>query len=663
MDTRDTKRPFNKLAEISIQAIQITDQFWKKRQEINKNISLPLLLEKLEADNHIQNFEVAAGRKKGIHLGDFYFDSDLYKWLEGAFYFSRFELPINLESKIEYIIELIQESQLSDGYLNTFYSTKFLSKRFTNFLIFHELYCAGHLFEAAIAQFQIQKNPSLLKVATQFADVLTKLFLHQKIKDTCGHPEIEMALIQLYRYTKNKNYLKLSNYLIDMRGNIPQFKTYILQNLMDAIQTFNQSNKIKKKFQKTQNIDELTKEEAAEFLEDFTLKDWYIFLKANFSGKMYQLDKPVREAWEPVGHTVRALYLYCGMADLYSETGDSDLLDALKLIWKKMTTARMYITGGVGSVKSYEGFNEDFKLDIEDSYSETCAAIANIMWNWRMFLITANGKYTDLIETLLYNALLVGQSLDGKRYFYSNPLLSYGNEKRQEWFKCPCCPTNYIRFIPTLEKYIYAQSEEGIWINQYIASRADIHLSDTTGLIISQKSQFPWKGKVTILISIPNKTSFSIFLRIPTWTAFKDIEIVINEKEVVDMHPINTYLQIEREWSDEDRIDLHFPMKPHLLRRPQSIKNTQNKVALAYGPLIYCLEQRDNKSIDPLKVTIAKSPLLETNETQKFPGLERSIIIKGRLQSGLIVNAIPYFAWGNRGPTKMSVFHNIEKEK
>ncbi len=651
--------PFNKLTPISIFNIKLTDSFWTTRQEINKIVSLPMILKKLEKDNHINNFRVAAGIKEGIHLGDFYFDSDLYKWLEGAFYFSRFQLPTNLQEKIKEIVNLIENAQLNDGYLNTYYSTKFLSKRFTNLLIFHELYCAGHLFEAAVAQYEMKKDSKLLQVAIRFADLLVKKILLTETKDTSGHPEIEMALIKLYRYTKNEKYLKLCKHLIDMRGNIPHFKTYVMRRLIDALKTFNQAKRIKNNFINQSELDELPNEETAEFLEGFAIKDWMTFLQANLNGKMYQLNKPVRDVYEPVGHTVRALYLYSGIADLYSQIGERALLHSLELIWLKMVKARMYITGGVGSISPTEGFDKDFKLEAEDSYSETCAAIANIMWNWRMFLITANGKYTDLIERLIYNAMLVGQSFDGKKYFYSNPLISQGTDERKEWFKCPCCPTNFIRMIPTLEQYIYAKSEEEIWINQYIGSEAKIHLKNGAEVILNQKSRFPWEGEVNLQISLNNNSIFSIYLRMPNWCEINETEIYINDNKYKQNQPTKNYLKIQKQWVNGDQIKLIFKMKPKLIQRNPNITKTKEELAISYGPLIYCLEQKDNKKIDIMKAQIAKKSELKVEKSSKF--INDMAAIKGKLNTGETFTAIPYFAWGNRGPNKMRVWLEIEE--
>lgn len=651
------QRPNNKLASIPLSCIKITDSFWSGRQKINKDISLPLLLKKLKADHHLDNFRVAARVKSGIHQGDFYYDSDLYKWLEGALYFSK-EFPLNddIKGTIKEIIDLIQKSQLNDGYLNTYYSLNFLEKRFTNLLIFHELYCAGHLIEAAIAERNLNDIKTLFKVAKKFTNLLVEKILKQKIKDTAGHPEIELALIKLYRATGNKEYLNLCKYLIEIRGNIPHLRTYIIRRLLDAIKTFTETGKIKKDYKGKKETTEIEKEEVAEFLEEFNMKDWLIFLKQNLNGKQYQLNIPIRDSYNPVGHAVRALYLYSGIADLYSEIGDESLLHALELLWFKMVKAKIYITGGTGSLRSTEGFDKDFQLKLEDSYSETCAAIANIMWNWRLLLITKKCKYADLIEKLLYNAMLVGQSLDGKKYFYTNPVISDWEHERKEWFKCPCCPTNYIRMIPQLGQYIYSTSKNGIWIHQYIGSELEIPINSRKSVKIKQESQFPWNGKIKIQFFCENNEEFSLYLRIPEWS--NNANISLNNEEIKKNVRQNSYLRINRKWSNEDLLKFDFQMQPRLISDEMQRKQTNGKRVIQYGPLIYCLENIDNKDLDISELIIAAEPHLKTKFNSSF--LERVAIIKGKTRSGKIFKAIPYFAWCNRGKSKMRVWINAD---
>jgi hypothetical protein len=648
------KRPFNQLTPLNYKIVEITDKFWKKRQELNKNISLPLILKNLKKDHHIENLRVAAGLEDGTFVGDFYFDSDLYKWLEGAFHFSQFNLSDEIEQEIKEIVNAIQKAQWRDGYLNSYYSINFPQKRFTNLLMFHELYCGGHLIEAALAEKSSTGIRTLLNVAENFTNLLVRQILKPQLKDTAGHPEIELALIKLYRETNKRSYLDLCQHLIKMRGRIPHLRTYIMRRLIDTLQTFNKAEQVKNEYFKSHNKGKPPKEEVAEFLENLTIKDWTTYIRNNLNGKIYQLDTPIREAYNPVGHAVRALYLYCGVADLYSETGDNTLLHALELIWLKMVKARMFITGGVGSNKAYEGFEKDFKLNINNSYSETCAAIANIMWNWRMFLITGKCKYTELIERLLYNAMLVGQSLDGKRYFYANPMVSQGKERREEWFKCPCCPTNYIRIIPQLGKYIYAKSKKGIYITQYIGSNTSLDWENGAHIEIKQKSRLPWEGKVEIKIDTNKETSFSLFFRIPRWC--EDKHIYVNGEQLTDQIESGNFLQIRKKWSD-DTISLEFEMIPHQIEGNSKRKDLEKKVVLSYGPLIYCLEQKDN-NFDIFNAKLPKQPKLGIERDSEL--LDNMIIIYGTTKLGKEFKAIPYFAWNNRGSTQMLVWFKKE---
>ncbi|TFF94304.1 MAG: glycoside hydrolase family 127 protein, partial [Promethearchaeota archaeon] len=608
---------------------------------------------KLEENHHIDNFRIAAGEKKGIHRGDFYYDSDLYKFLEGALYFTiHFDLSEDLVYKIRDIIKLIKKSQLNDGYLNTYYSLNFLNKRFTNLLIFHELYCTGHLIEAAMAEKGFFDKRNLLEVSKQFANLLVKRFLNPKVNETSGHPEIELALIKLYRETSNETYLNLCKHLIETRGKIPHLRTYVMRRLIDAIKTFGISNEIKEEYLIKKGNKEFEKEESAEFLEALSLKDWLIFLQQNLNGKIYQLNKSIRDSYEPIGHAVRALYLYSGVTDLYSETGDETLLRALELIWLKMVKAKMYITGGTGSVKAIEGFGKDFDLKVENSYSETCAAIANIMWNWRLLLVSNKIKYADLIEHLLYNAMLVGQSLDGKKYFYNNCLISNGEEERKEWFKCPCCPTNFIRIIPKLGQYIYTTSKSGIWVHQYIGSELNIPSNFSSSIKIKQNSQFPWNGKVSIKFISRVDKEISLYLRVPKWC--ESLQLYLNDEEIVERKKVRSYLQIKRKWKEDEILRINLNMEPKLFSDIRNRKQTIDKKYIQYGPLVYCLEDLDNRNNGFPHITIAAEPNLKTEfESSLLKGI---LTIKGDLSSGKSFTAIPYFAWANRGRTKMRVW-------
>jgi DUF1680 family protein len=659
MNVKIDKHPFNKLDSIPFYQVQITGDFWGERQRINREISLMQQYEQLEKDHHIDNFRVVAGLKQGIHQGEFYYDSDVYKWLEAACYMLHLYEDPQLEKKVNEIIDLIEKSQTKDGYVNTFYSTMFLHKRFTNLQNMHELYCAGHLIQAALAHYNATGKKKLLNIARKFADLLVNIFLRNKRKGAPGHEEIEMALIQLYRTTKNANYLELAEDLINRRGNIANYKTYAINQFFDMNFTLSRAKKINENYKlKSKNLEsnEQPVSEVAEWFDGLSIKDWIVQIKESINGKMFQLNLPMRKTYEPVGHAVRAMYLYCGMADLYSEKGEKSLLTALKKIWLKMVKAKMYITGGVGSVKSTEGFGKDFNLNPRNSYSETCAAIGNIMWNWRMLQITGNCKYTDLIERLLYNAMLVGESIDGKHYSYSNILISTGNSARKEWFLCPCCPPNILRIIASIGQYIYSTSTKGIWIHQYISSKVSLIIDKDINVSINQKSEFPWVGNIKITLNLTRSNYFSLFFRIPIWSCKTTIHI--NQEKYQNEFISGKYIEIIRNWSNNDIIELYFKMEPKVERSDPRVKKTRKQVAISYGPIIYCIEQRDNNDSDIYKVKIPKNPQLKVFfKSELLKGVN---IIQGKLCSNQTFIAIPYYAWGNRGKSKMQVWNKIE---
>jgi DUF1680 family protein len=655
MTLNTNQRPFNKLTLISFENVHINDDFWSKRQQINREISIHHQHNKLEQDFHIDNFRIASGTKRGVQKGEFYFDSDLYKWLEAASNILHTNKDSVLEIEVNEIVDLIKNSQTQDGYINTFYSTRFLHKRFTNIYIMHELYCAGHLIQAAIAHQKATGSNELINVATKFADLLVRLFLGEKRKGVPGHEEIEMALIELYRITENSKYLRLAEAFINRRGNRSAFKTYVINQYLDMIFTLSLAKKKNQEYERTTGILSTINEEeseVAEWVSKLTLKGQLILFRENLNGYYIQSNVPVREIYKPVGHAVRAMYLYCGMADLFSETGDPKLLHALKRVWLKMIKARMYITGGIGSEKGTEGFKKDFALKNEVSYSETCAAIGNMMWNLRMLQITSNCKYADLIELLMYNAMLVGQSIDGIKYTYDNPLVSHGKDKRSEWFRCACCPPNVARTISSIGEYIYSTSEKGIWIHQYIGNHANLKLGSNS-IKISQKTGFPWNGDVNIKLNLNKSQQFSIFLRIPRWSIETDLKI--NGEQYFDSLSNGKYVEIIRNWLDNDNLEITFKMKIIFVESDQRIKNNRGRVALCNGPLIYCLEQKDNKDFDIFTTCIKKDRDLTVKYQPDMLGGINTII--GKDSKGNNLTSIPYYAWNNRGADKMQIWH------
>jgi DUF1680 family protein len=633
------KRPYNKLVPIPFSQVKIDDMFWSKRQDVNQNVAIQHQYKKLEEANNIDNFRVAAKLRKGSHRGEFYYDSGVYKWLEAACYVLNQGKDEVLEKKVNEIVKLILNSQTDDGYINTFFSINFLEKRFSNTTFMHELYCAGHLIEAAVAHYNATGLKNLLDAIMKYADLIYSTFMEDKKKYPPGHQEIELALIKLYRLTNNIKYLNLADDFINRRGLDANSKIFILKQFLHLNSTLKESRK-KGSINENEN-----------FFADLTLLERFKFYKSMLNGSCYQLRTPVREIRDPMGHAVRAMYMFSGMADLYSEKGDISLLKVLTHCWSKITEGKMYITGGIGSIKGIEGFEKDYKLKINKSYSETCAAVGFLLWNWKMLQITGEIKYAEIIEKILYNSLLVGESLDGTKYSYTNPLESKGEYERQEWFPCSCCPPNIARTLASLGNYLYSTSENTLYIHQYIGSTLDC-MMDGIHVKVNQESQFPWQGKVKLRISSSKNYNFNLYLRIPKWS--QNTEIEINGEGYNCNSKPGTYLKILRNWSSDDSINISLEFQPILIQGNPRRKDIENKVCISNGPLIYCLEQGDNEAIDIFSLKIQEESTFSV--IYKDNMLDGVNIIEGKISGEKKFRAIPYFVWNNRGPDEMRLW-------
>jgi uncharacterized protein len=613
---------YARLRPVPVRDVRLSDDLWEPRRRITREKTLPSQYSHLEDSGCLDNFRLAAGKITGSFKGMYFSDSDLYKWLEAASWSRASNCDPELEAMIDAGIAEIEDAQRPDGYLNTFFAIEREGDRWTNLTALHELYCAGHLIQAAVAHRRATGSTRLLNVARRYADLICDVFGPEdegKRAMTDGHEEIEMALVELWRATGERRYLEQAQFFIDVRG------------------------------------------------------------RGLVSGREYHQDhKPFREMDTIVGHAVRAVYLNAGVADLYAETGEQALVDALERLWDNVTTRRMYVTGGIGSRYDYEAFGKDFELPNERAYTETCAAIGSMMWNWRMLALDGEARYSDLIELTLYNAILPGVSLDGEAYFYQNPLADDGSHRRKPWFPCACCPPNLARLLASLPGYFYSTSEEGLWVHLYAQGSAEVSLGEGRRVGVTQRTDYPWDGEVDL--DIDSEGEFTVYLRVPAW-AEEGASIEVNGRPLDDSVGPGAYARISREWRRGDRVQLSLPMRPRRIEcHPYVIENAGH-VALMRGPILYCLEEADNPGLDVRDVILPAASGISAHRDQGLLGgvvtLGAAVEVKPppdswkgqlyrvagsegtRRQDGLgrrEAVAIPYFTWANRGAGRMGVW-------
>jgi hypothetical protein len=564
-------------------------------------------LHQCEVTGRIRNFAVAGKLEKGKHEGALYNDSDVYKVIEGIAYALASKSDPDLEKRTDAIIAKIAAAQQPDGYLNTYYTLVEPDKRWKNIQYGHEMYCAGHLIEAAVAYYQATTKRKLLEVACRLADHIDTVFGPDRRHDVCGHEEIELALIKLYRTTGRENYLKLAKFFLDMRG----------------------------------------RDDGRRLFGDYC-----------------QDHKPIREQREVVGHAVRAMYLYSAMADMAAITGDKGLLQAMDAIWHDVVDRKMYITGGIGPSAHNEGFTVPYDLPNDTAYAETCAAIGMALWNHRMFLMTGDGKYADVLERVVYNGLLSGVSLAGDKFFYVNPLGSKGNHHRVPWFDCSCCPTNIVRYIPAMGERAYAHRDNDIWTVLYMRSTVTIPLKDGK-VKLTQKTNYPWDGNISITVEPEKRFNFTLHLRIPAWC--KGDYTVASQSygqfnADMSREPETGYLHIR---NSPTRIRLALPMPVQRVYADEHVKADVGRVALQRGPLVYCVEGVDNggqvRNLSlpySAKLTDSYQPrLLGRVTVVQGEALSVSRADDGKLQTRPVrFQAVPYYSWDNRDPGQMVVW-------
>ena len=556
---------------LPLQAVSVEDSFWKGYMELFRQKVIPYQWEVLndrvagaEPSYCINNFRIAAGELDGQFQGMVFQDSDLYKWLEAVAYTLSWSPDVNLEALADKAVDIICAAQQPDGYLNTYYIINGIDNRFTNLRDNHELYCLGHLIEAAVAYYQNTGKSQLLEAAIRYADCVNTTFgpSDNQIHGYPGHEIIELTLIKLYKLTKEVKYLKLAKYFIDERGQEPLY----------------------------------FKEEALRNNSSFYWSDTYS------QYQYYQADRPVRQHQTAEGHAVRAVYLYSGMADTAKETQDEELLEICRKLWDNITQKQMYITGGIGATHHGEAFTFDYDLPNDTVYAETCASIGLVFFAIRLFEITGESKYTDVIERALYNGIISGMSLDGTSFFYVNPLevlpeaslkdhmKRHVKPQRQKWFACACCPPNLSRLIASLGNYCYSVSSDTFWLNLFVSGRVNTNFHDSK-VVFHIKTDYPWKETVEVSVETLEPVSFNYAIRIPAWC--KRYIILVNDSEA--QYFINKgYALISRQWQNGDKITFSMDMPVQIVSANPRVRENIGKAAVTRGPLVYCLEEADN---------------------------------------------------------------------
>jgi DUF1680 family protein len=593
------------LTAVPFQDVKIADSFWSPRIKINRTATIEANLRQCEQTGRIKNFAVAGMLGEGKHEGALYNDSDVYKVLEGIAYTLADKRDEDLEKRTDAIIDQIAAAQQTDGYLNTYYTLVEPKNRWKNIQFGHELYCAGHLIEAAVAYKQATGKGKFQDVACKLADHIDSVFGPGKKFDCSGHEEIELALVKLYRATGEKRYLKLAQFLLDARGQSEGRKLF---------------------------------------------------------GEYAQDHKPIREQKEVTGHAVRAMYLYCGMADVANLTGDDGLLKALNPIWHDVVDRKMYLTGGIGPSASNEGFTVPYDLPNDSAYAETCAAIGMALWNHRMFLMSGEGKYADVLEREVYNGLISGVSLTGDHFFYVNPLGSLGKHHRVEWFDCSCCPTNLVRYIPGMGERAYATRGDAIWTVLYLGNTATLRLKGGK-VKLTQETKYPWEGEIKLTVDPEQSFAFDLNLRIPGWCKSTP-KITVNDK-AVDAKPDRGYVAIARTWKTGDVIRLSLPMPVERIHADPKVKADVGRVALRRGPVVYCLEGVDNDSKVRNLVLPTDASLSAAFMKDLLGGV---VVVRGEalavsrgdddklVTKPVKFQAVPYSTWDNRKPGAMIVW-------
>lgn len=627
---------------ISLKNVQVQDGFWKPMQDLIIETVIPyqekILNDEIpgvEKSHALANFRIAAGMEKGEFYGMVFQDSDVAKWLEAVAYSLVVHPDAELEKRADEVIETIEKAQQEDGYLNTYFTIKEPEHRWQNLQECHELYCAGHMMEAAVAYYDATGKDKLLKVMERMADHIDRRFGPDKITGIPGHQEVEIGLMRLYHTTGEERYCNLAEYFINERGKNPNF-----------------------------------------FYEESQKRGWTHFGIDPKDNVYNQSFATVYDQKEAVGHSVRAVYMYTAMADIAGTTGDERLYQACVDLWKNMTEKRMYLTAGIGSTGELEAFTKDYDLPNDMVYAETCASIGLIFFAKQMLELEANGKYADVMERAFYNGTISGMQADGKRFFYVNPLevnpgisgvvpgYKHVLPERPGWYACACCPPNLVRLITSLGKYVWDETDDTIFSHMFVGQKAELEKAD-----IDVESSYPWEGKVTYHVHSKKEEEYTLAIHIPGY--LKDICVKVNGEQIEwKKFMKNGYLYLTRKWG-ESQVEILFDLEVRKVYANKNVREDAGKVALMRGPFVYCFEGVDNGNdlqamcIDAdtqAETFVGKEGVLKDKVCIHVQGYEDE-----RESDALYseekpdyqpheLTAIPYYLWGNRGVNQMRVW-------
>lgn len=649
---------------MKISSKSLNTGFWAPWLAVNNQHAIYHQWEQLEASGCIDNFRILAGEKSGFREGWFFADSDAHKWLDAAARVYALDPAPRLKSLMDEYIRLLGLCQCADGYLYTYNQILFPNQRWINLQIEHELYCHGHLIEAGVAHHQATGERALLDIAVKAADRIVADFAGKGPTKTPGHQEIEIALLKLYKVTGQQPYLNMAHQFLDQRGKTKGFARHIIGQFMDSGKREKYVDEQKEQYKQAHPGEEIGRVPPANAVKSprGAMLRWYL---GALNGQYFQQHLPLTKQTIPVGHAVRFAYLQTAAAIYARITGAADWVPALKESWKRMVERRMFITGGIGSLPHMEGFGRDYELDSETAYAETCAALGSIFWNWEMAQLTGEAHYSDLLEWQLYNAALVGMGQNGKCYLYNNPLAVRNGIQRRTWYEIPCCPSNLSRTWASLMGYILSADEDTITIHQYINSRHEVK-EEKSGQIteISIETALPGEGVVTIRVN--GAVGRNLRLRIPSWA--QEARVVVNGEITrrISAPPREALAPQESEWitlhhdpQNGEIIELTFDLSVRLLCADPHMRDHKNKAALARGPIVYCLESINNPEVDIFK-TVLDPTSISIEENSEFLG--NLPLIKARSSAGEPLTFIPYHAWGNLGPSQMTVWVNVSKK-